>query len=201
MRCVCICVLTCLCALLIECVEQVAQIGALATRLELRAVRALLMDSRRAGSGHTDAGELAAPAQCHAVLLDPPCSGLGQRPRFEDLRKAAELEAAAAYQHELMAAAMRALTRRSMLVYSTCSVSSCAALWQPAPRGRRSAAVSRSPARQLQRGGASAQGAHATDEHVTTAATSAANTAASVAANGSGSPYRRTASTQAQQRI
>ncbi len=72
------------------------------------------------------------------MLLDPPCSGLGQRPRFEDLRKAAELEAAAAYQHELMAAAMRVLTRRSMLVYSKCSisscasVSSCAALWQPA---------------------------------------------------------------------
>jgi len=55
------------------------------------------------------------------VLLDAPCSGLGQRPRLT--LEQISLEKVAVYQKNLLIAASRVLKIGGELVYSTCSIS------------------------------------------------------------------------------
>eukprot|EP01061_Rhynchopus_euleeides_P024453 TRINITY_DN393_c0_g2_i1.p1 TRINITY_DN393_c0_g2~~TRINITY_DN393_c0_g2_i1.p1 ORF type:complete len:458 (+),score=131.15 TRINITY_DN393_c0_g2_i1:67-1374(+) len=57
------------------------------------------------------------------VLLDPPCSGLGLRPRLRHDMKLAELEEFASYQRKLMATAVALCKPGGRIVYSTCSIS------------------------------------------------------------------------------
>lgn len=56
------------------------------------------------------------------VLLDPPCSGLGLRPRLYDYRNITELSAFSEYQKHLLKAAYFMLKKDSILVYSTCTI-------------------------------------------------------------------------------
>lgn len=55
------------------------------------------------------------------VLLDPPCSSLGVRPRFLISATPAELASAADYQRRILDAAVRLLKPGGVLTYSTCT--------------------------------------------------------------------------------
>ena len=55
------------------------------------------------------------------VLLDAPCSGLGQRPRLQPGREV-DIAAYASFQRKLLQEAMRLMTPGGGLVYSTCTV-------------------------------------------------------------------------------
>lgn len=57
------------------------------------------------------------------VLLDGPCTGLGQRPRLLVAQTLKQLEAAAHYQRLLMREAAHLLTVGGEMVYSTCTLS------------------------------------------------------------------------------
>ncbi|KAG2441250.1 hypothetical protein HYH02_010093 [Chlamydomonas schloesseri] len=63
------------------------------------------------------------PATFDAVLLDPPCSALGLRPRLLHSWTLPQLRALAAYQRSLIVAAVAALRPGGTLVYCTCTVS------------------------------------------------------------------------------
>lgn len=57
------------------------------------------------------------------ILLDPPCSGLGQRPSFmQNTTPLPNMESFPAYQRELFKAAWKLLAPGGSLVYSTCTV-------------------------------------------------------------------------------
>jgi len=56
------------------------------------------------------------------ILLDPPCSGLGQRPRFKEMMPLVDLKSASQYQQRLINVAYRLLKPGGVLVYSTCTI-------------------------------------------------------------------------------
>lgn len=57
------------------------------------------------------------------ILLDAPCTGLGQRPRFSMEIKSQELFSASLYQRSLMRVGIKLLKKGGYLCYSTCSIS------------------------------------------------------------------------------
>lgn len=59
-----------------------------------------------------------------AVLVDPPCSDLGLRPKLYEEKKAAMVQAVAKYQRQLLKVAARILKPGGVLVYSTCTITS-----------------------------------------------------------------------------
>ena len=67
------------------------------------------------------------PLSFDKILLDPPCSALGQRPRFEkkELTKLETLAQCADYQMVLMRTAVELLKPGGTLVYSTCTHNPC----------------------------------------------------------------------------
>jgi 16S rRNA C967 or C1407 C5-methylase (RsmB/RsmF family) len=64
-----------------------------------------------------------APESFTHVLLDAPCTALGLRPKLQQPLTLKELLETAAYQRQLLAAAVRLVQPGGFLVYSTCSVS------------------------------------------------------------------------------
>lgn len=93
-----------------------ARLGAEAGRLGLRIVRARA-DSTRL--------PLPAAAQFDAVLVDAPCSGLGtlrQHPEIRWRRQPADLDALAAVQARLLAAAAAHVRPGGALLYATCTI-------------------------------------------------------------------------------
>lgn len=93
-----------------------ARLGAEAGRLSARIVRA-----------RADATRLPLPAAARfdAVLVDAPCSGLGtlrQHPEIRWRRTPADLDALAALQSRLLAAAAAQVRRGGALLYATCTV-------------------------------------------------------------------------------
>jgi 16S rRNA C967 or C1407 C5-methylase (RsmB/RsmF family) len=56
------------------------------------------------------------------IVLDPPCSGLGNRPRFLDEMPAKTLAGYSDYQRRIFAEAMKLLKPGGTLVYSTCTI-------------------------------------------------------------------------------
>lgn len=64
-----------------------------------------------------------APESFSHVLLDAPCTALGLRPKLQQPLTLRELLDTAAYQRQLLAAAVRLVKPGGFLVYSTCSVS------------------------------------------------------------------------------
>jgi 16S rRNA C967 or C1407 C5-methylase (RsmB/RsmF family) len=60
--------------------------------------------------------------QFDRVLLDAPCSAVGQRPRFEITQRLSELEQYASYQRKLLLRACSLLRPGGRLVYSTCTL-------------------------------------------------------------------------------
>eukprot|EP00049_Salpingoeca_infusionum_P003602 m.68228 g.68228 ORF g.68228 m.68228 type:complete len:466 (-) comp12191_c1_seq2:1748-3145(-) len=57
-----------------------------------------------------------------AVLLDAPCSGLGQRPRFHHPFSRTDFDRSSVYQQKLADVAIEALKPGGALVYSTCTI-------------------------------------------------------------------------------
>jgi len=62
------------------------------------------------------------PSTFDRILLDPPCSGLGQRPRLKDSTSLATLKSFAPYQRKLFHTAFSLLKPGGVLVYSTCTL-------------------------------------------------------------------------------
>ena len=89
-----------------------------AARLGIDIIEARLEDGRNSGERYKESFD--------AILLDAPCSGLGVLSRRLDSRfkkEAADVEALAALQRELLASAYQALKPGGRLVYSTCTLS------------------------------------------------------------------------------
>ncbi len=57
------------------------------------------------------------------VLLDPPCSALGVRPKLYEERSIRDILALSAYQRSFLRAAVKILKKKGILVYSTCTLS------------------------------------------------------------------------------
>eukprot|EP01060_Flectonema_neradi_P003681 TRINITY_DN12387_c0_g1_i4.p1 TRINITY_DN12387_c0_g1~~TRINITY_DN12387_c0_g1_i4.p1 ORF type:complete len:389 (+),score=67.12 TRINITY_DN12387_c0_g1_i4:831-1997(+) len=62
-------------------------------------------------------------ATFNKILLDPPCSGLGIRPKLTHFIKMKELTEFASYQRKLLSTAAKLLKPGGKLVYSTCTIS------------------------------------------------------------------------------
>ena len=62
------------------------------------------------------------PASFDCVLLDPPCSALGLRPRIVQTACATEMKWAVQYQRAFLWSAVRMLRTGGVLVYSTCTI-------------------------------------------------------------------------------
>ena len=62
------------------------------------------------------------PASFDCVLLDPPCSALGLRPRIVQTACATEMKWAVQYQRAFLWSAVRMLRAGGVLVYSTCTI-------------------------------------------------------------------------------
>jgi hypothetical protein len=58
-------------------------------------------------------------SECVRILLDPPCSGLGQRPRIKESMSLAKLKGYSPYQRKLFHTAVQLLKVNGILVYST----------------------------------------------------------------------------------
>jgi len=56
------------------------------------------------------------------VLVDPPCSGLGLRPRWKSDVSLSSLESFANYQRHLLSVASRLVVPGGVIVYSTCTI-------------------------------------------------------------------------------
>jgi len=57
------------------------------------------------------------------ILLDPPCSALGVRPKLYETRSVEDILALSAYQRSFLRAAVKILRKGGVLVYSTCTLS------------------------------------------------------------------------------
>jgi 16S rRNA C967 or C1407 C5-methylase (RsmB/RsmF family) len=96
-------------------------------------VRAFICDSTNLEGNATPDEFTSLPGQGIAVqsfdriMLDPPCTGLGQRPVFGTTSEVQKVNAfrttQPAYQKRLMSQAVRLLKIGGVLVYSTCTVS------------------------------------------------------------------------------
>lgn len=69
-----------------------------------------------------DTSNLWIPNSFDRVLLDPPCSGLGNRPRFDDDMSLENLVGYSDYQKKLVNIAVRLLKVDGYMTYSTCTV-------------------------------------------------------------------------------
>ncbi|XP_056869643.1 tRNA (cytosine(72)-C(5))-methyltransferase NSUN6 isoform X1 [Takifugu flavidus] len=96
-----------------------------AQALQLRSIKAFCFNSTQAVSG--DAAPQAEeppypPESFDRVLLDAPCSGLGQRPNMGTTWSLKEICSYQPLQRKLFQAAVKLLKRGGVLVYSTCTV-------------------------------------------------------------------------------
>jgi 16S rRNA C967 or C1407 C5-methylase (RsmB/RsmF family) len=60
--------------------------------------------------------------QADRVLVDPPCTALGVRPKLFDTTTLARIQSTAAYQRMILDSAITAVRPRGVLVYSTCTL-------------------------------------------------------------------------------
>ncbi len=60
--------------------------------------------------------------QADRVLIDPPCTALGVRPKLYDETKQARIQSTASYQRMILDSAIAALRPDGILVYSTCTL-------------------------------------------------------------------------------
>ncbi|XP_061614140.1 tRNA (cytosine(72)-C(5))-methyltransferase NSUN6 [Phyllopteryx taeniolatus] len=96
-----------------------------AEMLQLRSVTAFCFNSTKVVSDESHRGAEGPPFPPESfdrVLLDAPCSGLGQRPNMSSTWSLKEVCSYAPLQRSLLRAAVRALKRGGVLVYSTCTV-------------------------------------------------------------------------------
>ncbi|XP_022622931.1 putative methyltransferase NSUN6 isoform X1 [Seriola dumerili] len=96
-----------------------------AQMLHLRSIRAYCFNSTQAVSSdpaHVTEGPPFPPESFDRVLLDAPCSGLGQRPNMASTWSLKEICSYQPLQRKLFHAAVRLLKKGGVLVYSTCTV-------------------------------------------------------------------------------
>ncbi|XP_054621415.1 tRNA (cytosine(72)-C(5))-methyltransferase NSUN6 [Dunckerocampus dactyliophorus] len=96
-----------------------------AQTLQLRCIKAFCFNSTRAVSEHSnpEAEEPPFPPESFdRILLDAPCSGLGQRPNMASTWNLKEICSFAPLQRKLFQAAVQLLKKGGVLVYSTCTV-------------------------------------------------------------------------------
>ncbi|MGB9709353.1 MAG: PUA domain-containing protein [Infirmifilum sp.] len=86
-----------------------------ARRLGLRSVRPLLYDSRYIS-------EVLGVNSVDAVILDPPCTTLGIRPKLIYTREEKDVYQLAEYQRQFLSEAWRVLRRGGLLLYTTCTL-------------------------------------------------------------------------------
>jgi 16S rRNA C967 or C1407 C5-methylase (RsmB/RsmF family) len=60
--------------------------------------------------------------QADRVLVDPPCTALGVRPKLYDDTTIARIHSTASYQRDILQSALQALRPGGILVYSTCTL-------------------------------------------------------------------------------
>uniref|UniRef100_A0A3Q3VSH2 SAM-dependent MTase RsmB/NOP-type domain-containing protein n=1 Tax=Mola mola TaxID=94237 RepID=A0A3Q3VSH2_MOLML len=96
-----------------------------AQTLQLRSIKAFCLNSTQAvssdGRSETE-GPPFAPESFDRVLLDAPCSGLGQRPNMGSTWTLKEICSYQPLQRKLFHAAVKLLKKGGILVYSTCTV-------------------------------------------------------------------------------
>ncbi|PRP76866.1 putative methyltransferase NSUN6-like [Planoprotostelium fungivorum] len=106
--------------------NKVEVIRQLCQRLAITCVRAFAMDSTKLLEGEEQQKWREEfdirPESFDRILLDPPCSGLGQRPRMRESMNLVDLFSYAPYQRKLFHTAIRLLKVGGVLVYSTCTL-------------------------------------------------------------------------------
>jgi 16S rRNA C967 or C1407 C5-methylase (RsmB/RsmF family) len=108
--------------------QKVEKIKQLCVQMGITCVSALCLDSTRILNKElppnlfSNSASAFPPESFDKVLLDPPCSGLGQRPRLEDLTSLVTLKSYAPYQRKLFHVAVSLLKVGGTLVYSTCTI-------------------------------------------------------------------------------
>jgi len=85
-------------------------------RLGVTCVKTLVYDSRYLSK---ELGKNVADK----VLLDPPCTALGVRPKIYENKKCKDILATAAYQRQLLKEATKITRKGGVIVYSTCTLS------------------------------------------------------------------------------
>jgi 16S rRNA (cytosine967-C5)-methyltransferase len=87
-----------------------------ARRLGLNSVKTIVYDSRYIS-------EVVGYNSFDAVILDPPCSALGVRPKLHYSRSYADVLKLSSYQRQFLSEAHKVLRRGGVLLYSTCTIS------------------------------------------------------------------------------
>ncbi len=86
-----------------------------ARRMGLKSVKTLVYDSRYIS-------DVIEPRSVDAVLLDPPCTNLGVRPKLHYTRKATDVYRLSDYQRQFIFAASKVLRKGGLLLYTTCTL-------------------------------------------------------------------------------
>jgi 16S rRNA (cytosine967-C5)-methyltransferase len=95
--------------------RRIATLMADAISLGITNVRSVCADSRYVERDY--------PAlKADRVLVDPPCSALGVRPKLYEEAKASEVMGCARYQRQFMSVASRIVKEGGVIVYSTCTL-------------------------------------------------------------------------------
>eukprot|EP00057_Strongylocentrotus_purpuratus_P011426 XP_011665900.1 PREDICTED: LOW QUALITY PROTEIN: putative methyltransferase NSUN6 [Strongylocentrotus purpuratus] len=109
--------------------KKIARIEAYAAALHLTCIRAYYFDATKACASESEI--LKGKEDFHPpfpemtfdrILLDAPCSGLGQRPMIYNKMSLSEVKSYPALQHKLFSSAVRLLREGGTLVYSTCTI-------------------------------------------------------------------------------
>jgi len=95
--------------------EKVAQIRGTMARLGVESVQPICSDSRYLDIDYPK-------IQADRVLVDPPCSALGVRPKVYDFTKSAEISALSEYQKQFIKVASKIVKTNGVVVYSTCTL-------------------------------------------------------------------------------
>ena len=94
-------------------------------RLGVEIVQAFVMDGTKSVADEITSGDNESPPYNEGyfdrILVDAPCSGLGQRPQFYNKMKLKELNSFPKIQKKLFASAVKLLKPGGALVYSTCT--------------------------------------------------------------------------------
>ncbi|XP_054768066.2 tRNA (cytosine(72)-C(5))-methyltransferase NSUN6-like [Lytechinus pictus] len=109
--------------------KKIARIEANAAALHLKCINAYCFDGTKACITGTEMAEGKGDCQppfprltFDRVLLDAPCSGLGQRPRIYSKMSLSEIKSYPALQRKLFSSAVSLLQEGGTLVYSTCTI-------------------------------------------------------------------------------
>jgi len=95
--------------------KKVSRIREHAARLGLKSIKGLVHDSRYIT-------EILGEERFDKVILDPPCSALGVRPKLVYNRSLRDILSLVKYQRQFLKEASRALKKGGLLLYTTCTL-------------------------------------------------------------------------------